>query len=123
MSVLLQARKLLSPSPLRRHPPGVCPNPGPQALLTPPSGALLLGSALLQAPELFSAAVLRVPFTDALTCMMDPSLPLTEHERDEWGDPLADPGAFEAIRDMCPYQGMIGDKSDVSVSGDGRGNG
>ena len=41
-------------------------------------------------PDLFAAAVLRVPFSDALTCMVDPNSPLTAHERDEWGDPASD---------------------------------
>ena len=41
-------------------------------------------------PDLFTAAVLRVPFSDALTCMVDPIIPLTVHERDEWGDPATD---------------------------------
>lgn len=29
-----------------------------------------------------------VPFVDALTSILDPSLPLTVTEWDEWGDPL-----------------------------------
>ena len=80
---------------------------GPTNALSPPAGALLLGSALSRSPELFSVAVLRVPFLDALTCMMDPRLPLTAHERDEWGDPVADAAAFKAIREMCPYQQIL----------------
>lgn len=36
---------------------------------------------------MFGAAVLRVPFVDALTALCDPELPLTQHEYEEWGDP------------------------------------
>jgi oligopeptidase B len=28
-----------------------------------------------------------VPFVDVLSSMLDPSLPLTKHEYDEWGEP------------------------------------
>ena len=51
--------------------------------------------------------MLRVPFADALTCMLDAGLPLTEHERDEWGDPAADADAFGQLRATCPYQGLL----------------
>ena len=57
-------------------------------------------------PELLSAAVLRVPFVDVLTAMMDESLPLTTHERDEWGDPCADESVFAAMREYCPYHNV-----------------
>ncbi|GAX81656.1 hypothetical protein CEUSTIGMA_g9084.t1 [Chlamydomonas eustigma] len=58
--------------------------PGMMAGQATSAGALLLASALILEPAIFGAAVLRVPFTDVLTCMMNPDLPLTAHEREEW---------------------------------------
>jgi oligopeptidase B len=75
------------------------------------AGALLLGSALLRTPELFGSAVLRVPFLDPLSCMRDPQLPLTLHERDEWGDSGSDPHAFAVISTECPYHTLISSSS------------
>lgn len=38
-------------------------------------------------PDLFGAMVMKVPFVDVTTSMLDPTLPLTIHEYDEWGNP------------------------------------
>jgi oligopeptidase B len=35
--------------------------------------------------------ILRVPFVDVLSSMTDPTLPLTVHEYDEWGNPAEEP--------------------------------
>ncbi|XP_057526456.1 uncharacterized protein LOC130805689 isoform X1 [Amaranthus tricolor] len=51
------------------------------------AGGLLIGSVLNMRPDLFKAAVLGVPFVDVLTTMLDPSIPLTTAEWEEWGDP------------------------------------
>jgi protease II len=67
------------------------------------AGALVVGALCNQKPHLLAAAILQVPFVDMLGTMCDPSLPLTVHERDEWGDPLADSAAFVAIKAVCPY--------------------
>lgn len=53
-------------------------------------------------PDLYRAMVLQVPFVEVLTSMLDPSLPLTVHEYDEWGNPAADPTTFAYIRDYSP---------------------
>ncbi|XP_050232530.1 uncharacterized protein LOC130014515 [Mercurialis annua] len=51
------------------------------------AGGLLIGSVLNMRPDLFKAAVAGVPFVDVLTTMLDPSIPLTTEEWEEWGDP------------------------------------
>ncbi|KAJ8443950.1 hypothetical protein Cgig2_020796 [Carnegiea gigantea] len=51
------------------------------------AGGLLIGAVLNMRPDLFKAAVLGVPFVDALTTMLDPTIPLTTSEWEEWGDP------------------------------------
>ncbi|XP_021609961.1 protease 2 isoform X2 [Manihot esculenta] len=51
------------------------------------AGGLLIGSVLNMRPDLFKAAIAEVPFVDVLTTMLDPSIPLTTEEWEEWGDP------------------------------------
>lgn len=51
------------------------------------AGGLLVATVLNLRPELFGAAILEVPFVDVVTTMLDPSLPLTVGEYEEWGDP------------------------------------
>lgn len=51
------------------------------------AGALLVAAALNQNPQLFGAVVLKFPFLDLVNTMMNPKLPLTVHEYDEWGNP------------------------------------
>ncbi|KAL5830648.1 hypothetical protein ACOSQ3_020116 [Xanthoceras sorbifolium] len=38
-------------------------------------------------PDLFKAAIAGVPFVDVVTTMLDPTIPLTTSEWEEWGDP------------------------------------
>lgn len=51
-------------------------------------------------PELLRAAVLHAPFVDLVGAMADPTLPLTVHEYEEWGDPR-DPQVWRC----CPLRG------------------
>lgn len=69
------------------------------------AGGLLVGAVLNLAPERLAAAVAEVPFVDNVNTMLDPSLPLTVTEYDEWGNPeLAD--AFEWMRAYSPYENV-----------------
>ncbi|MFC1708046.1 S9 family peptidase [Planctomycetota bacterium] len=69
------------------------------------AGGLLIGAVLNMRPDLFAAAVLDVPFVDAINTMSDPSLPLTVSEYDEWGNP-ADRTFYEAMRAYSPYENI-----------------
>ena len=51
------------------------------------AGGLLMGAITNMRPDLFQAVVAEVPFVDVITTMLDPSIPLTTAEYDEWGDP------------------------------------
>ncbi|KFI61449.1 S9 family peptidase [Bifidobacterium cuniculi] len=68
------------------------------------AGGLLMGAIANMAPERFAGIEADVPFVDALTTILDPSLPLTVTEWDEWGDPLHDREVYEYMRDYSPYE-------------------
>ncbi len=51
------------------------------------AGGLLMGAVANLRPDLFCGIVAAVPFVDVVTTMLDPSIPLTTSEYDEWGDP------------------------------------
>jgi oligopeptidase B len=70
------------------------------------AGGLLVGAAVNIAPEAFGAVVAHVPFVDALTSILDPSLPLTVTEWEEWGDPLHDPEVYRYMRAYTPYENI-----------------
>ncbi len=67
------------------------------------AGGELIGAVVNQAPNLFAAAILHVPFVDVLNTMLDTSLPLTPIEWPEWGNPIADKKAYQHIKSYCPY--------------------
>ena len=69
-------------------------------------GGLLLGAAVNRAPGRFAVAFAEVPFVDVLTTMLDPDLPLTVTEHEEWGDPVADPAAYRRIKGYSPYDNV-----------------
>jgi oligopeptidase B len=69
------------------------------------AGGLLIGAVLNQRPELFKAAIAEVPFVDVLNTMLDPDLPLTVTEYDEWGNP-EEPAVHERIKAYAPYENV-----------------
>jgi len=69
------------------------------------AGGLLIGAVLNQRPELFAAAVLRVPFVDVVNTMLDESLPLTVGEFEEWGNPKIREH-YEVMKRYCPYTNL-----------------
>jgi oligopeptidase B len=74
------------------------------------AGGLLVGAALNIAPDAFGAVVAQVPFVDALTSILDPSLPLTVTEWEEWGDPLHDPEVYRYMKSYSPYENVATDR-------------
>ena len=70
------------------------------------AGGLLVGAVANLAPQAFAGIVADVPFVDALTTILDPSLPLTVIEWEEWGNPLADPEVYAYMRSYSPYENV-----------------
>ncbi|GAA1934377.1 S9 family peptidase [Microbacterium aoyamense] len=70
------------------------------------AGGLLMGAVANLAPELFAGILADVPFVDALTTILDPSLPLTVIEWDEWGDPLHNPDVYAYMKSYSPYENV-----------------
>lgn len=82
------------------------------------AGGLLQGAVFSQRPDRWRAVVAEVPFVDVVTSMLDPTVPLTVNEWDEWGDPRrrADFGWLLAY---SPYENLppAGGRPDLLVTG------
>src|SRR5215472_12232800 len=72
------------------------------------AGGLLMGAVANIAPQDFGGIVAHVPFVDALTTILDPTLPLTVTEWEEWGDPLHDPQVYAYMKSYSPYENVTG---------------
>ncbi|MDG4795250.1 S9 family peptidase [Micromonospora sp. WMMD1082] len=70
------------------------------------AGGLLMGAVANLAPDAFAGIVAQVPFVDALNTILDPSLPLTVTEWEEWGNPLADPEVYAYMKSYTPYENV-----------------
>lgn len=70
------------------------------------AGGLLMGAVANMAPTRFSGILAVVPFVDPLTSILDPELPLTVIEWDEWGNPLEDPEIYALMRSYSPYENV-----------------
>ncbi|HXJ12269.1 MAG TPA: S9 family peptidase [Candidatus Limnocylindrales bacterium] len=66
------------------------------------AGGLLMGAVTNLRPDLFRAVVSHVPFVDVLNTMLDPTLPLTVGEYEEWGNPQRAEDYFY-MKNYCPY--------------------
>jgi oligopeptidase B len=70
------------------------------------AGGLLVGAVANIAPEAFAGVLAVVPFVDPLTSILDPSLPLTVIEWDEWGNPLDDAEVYQLMKSYSPYENV-----------------
>ena len=82
------------------------------------AGGLLQGAVFSQRPDRWRAVVAEVPFVDVVTTMLDPSIPLTVNEWDEWGDPRR-PEDFAWMLAYSPYDNLppAGTRPDLLVTG------
>jgi len=69
------------------------------------AGGLLMGAIANLRPDLYRAIVAHVPFVDVMNTMLDPTLPLTVPEYEEWGDPNQK-AAFEYMLSYSPYDNL-----------------
>ena len=69
------------------------------------AGGLLMGAVANLAPQDYKAIVAHVPFVDAVTTMLDASIPLTTNEFDEWGNP-AEKKYYDYLLSYSPYDNV-----------------
>ncbi|HHU38533.1 MAG TPA: S9 family peptidase [Propionibacterium sp.] len=70
------------------------------------AGGLLIGAAVNLAPGLFRAVHAAVPFVDPLTTILNPDLPLTVMEWEEWGNPVEDAEVYACMKAYSPYENV-----------------
>ena len=70
------------------------------------AGGLLMGAVANMVPQCYAGIEADVPFVDALTSMLDESLPLTVTEWDEWGDPLHNAQDYAYLKSYTPYENV-----------------
>ena len=75
------------------------------AIMGGSAGGLLVGAVLNLRPELFHTAIAKVPYVDNLNTGLDPTLPLTIAEYEEWGNPERKE-YYEYIRSYSPYENI-----------------
>jgi oligopeptidase B len=81
------------------------------------AGGLLQGAVFSMAPHRWRAVVAEVPFVDVVNSMLDPTIPLTISEWDEWGDPR-EPAMRAYMASYSPYDNVpAGSRPDLLVTG------
>ena len=75
------------------------------AIMGGSAGGLLMGAVVNSRPDLFGAALAKVPFVDVINTMLDETLPLTVAEFEEWGNPK-EQAAFEYMYSYSPYDNV-----------------
>lgn len=76
------------------------------AIMGGSAGGLLVSAAANLRPDLFKVVLAMVPFTNVITAILDPDLPLTVTEYEQWGNP-SDPSAFDYMRSYSPYDNIV----------------
>ncbi len=75
------------------------------AIIGVSAGGLLVGTCVTMRPDLFKAAICKVPFLDVVTTMSDPGIPLTALEYDQWGNPM-EKEHFDYMLSYSPYDNI-----------------
>jgi oligopeptidase B len=70
------------------------------------AGGLLMGAVTNMRPDLFGAVIAQVPFVDCVNTILDPTLPLTVTEYEEWGNPTESEEAFRYMLTYSPYDNV-----------------
>ncbi|MGA1391559.1 MAG: S9 family peptidase [Phycisphaerales bacterium] len=70
------------------------------------AGGLLMGGLANMAGDRYRGMGVHVPFVDALTTMLDASIPLTTNEWTQWGNPIESKEAYEYILSYSPYDNL-----------------
>jgi oligopeptidase B len=65
-----------------------------------------MGAVANSDPDAFTAILAAVPFVDPLTSILDPSLPLTVVEWEEWGNPLEEAEVYAYMKSYSPYENV-----------------
>lgn len=69
------------------------------------AGGLLMGAIVNDRPDLFRAVIAGVPFVDVMSTILDPTIPLTVIEWEEWGNPHK-PEEYAYMRAYSPYDNL-----------------
>ncbi len=69
------------------------------------AGGLLMGAIANMAPDRYRVILSQVPFVDVVTTMLDPTIPLTTNEYDEWGNP-EQKAFYDYIVTYSPYDNL-----------------
>ncbi len=69
------------------------------------AGGLLMGAVINLRPDLFHTVVAHVPFVDVVTTMLDPTIPLTTGEYDQWGNP-EEKRYYDYMKSYSPYDNV-----------------
>ncbi len=69
------------------------------------AGGLLMGAVVNRDPSRFRVVLSHVPFVDVMNTMLDPTLPLTVPEYEEWGDPN-EARYFAYMLSYSPYDNL-----------------
>jgi len=70
------------------------------------AGGLLVTSCMVMRPDLYKAVIAKVPFVDVINSLSDPTIPLTTHEYDEWGNPVDNKEHYEYMLSYSPYDNL-----------------
>jgi oligopeptidase B len=81
-------------------------DPGKVFAMGGSAGGLLMGAVANMGGTKYRAIVAHVPFVDAVTTMLDETIPLTSNEFDEWGNPK-EKKYYDYMLSYSPYDNVV----------------